>query len=103
MLVLSRKKYESIRIGDDIEITVLEVRGGRVRLGIAAPNDVRVMRHELLPREIDPVANAAPGTSSSDDPGSIVSRADAPIQSDTLRSGNGRNHTNGNHTSTAGS
>lgn len=47
MLVLSRKVGESITIGDDITITVLEVRGTRVVLGIDAPREQRVMRTEL--------------------------------------------------------
>ncbi len=47
MLVLSRKLGEKIRIGDDITVTVLGVRGGVVKLGIEAPRDVRVLRDEL--------------------------------------------------------
>lgn len=47
MLVLSRKKNERIRIGDDIEITVVEIRGDKVRLGITAPRTVPVHREEV--------------------------------------------------------
>ena len=47
MLVLSRKKNESIVIRDDIVITVVEVRGDKVRLGIEAPNEVSVHRREV--------------------------------------------------------
>lgn len=47
MLVLSRKKNESIRIRDDITITVVEVRGDKVRLGIDAPSEVPVHRQEV--------------------------------------------------------
>ena len=47
MLVLSRKKSETIVIGDDIVITVVEVRGDKVRLGIEAPKDVPVHRREV--------------------------------------------------------
>jgi carbon storage regulator len=47
MLILSRKINESIVIQDDIIITVLAVEGERVKLGIAAPREVRVMRMEL--------------------------------------------------------
>lgn len=47
MLVLSRSEDESIEIGNDITITVLEMRGGKVRIGIDAPPDVRVLRSEL--------------------------------------------------------
>lgn len=47
MLVLSRKKNESIVIGDKIKIVVVEVRGDKVRLGIDAPSDVAVHRQEV--------------------------------------------------------
>ena len=47
MLVLSRRSHESIRIGDTIVVTVLEVRGDHVRLGIDAPHDVEVHRQEV--------------------------------------------------------
>ncbi len=49
MLVLARKKNESIVIGDGIEITVLKVKGNTVRLGINAPSDVKILRGELSP------------------------------------------------------
>lgn len=48
MLVLSRKPTERIQIGDSIVVTVVRVDGNTVRLGIEAPHDVRVYRHELL-------------------------------------------------------
>ncbi len=47
MLVLSRKKDESIIIGDDIEITIVDVRGDKVRLGINAPRSISVHRKEI--------------------------------------------------------
>lgn len=47
MLVLTRQAGESVRIGEDIEITVLDVRAGAVRIGIAAPQSVRIFRSEL--------------------------------------------------------
>jgi len=47
MLVLTRKSDEAVKIGDEITITVLEVRGNQVRLGIAAPPDVRIHRGEV--------------------------------------------------------
>jgi carbon storage regulator len=47
MLVLSRRKDESIMIGDDVEITIVDVRGDKVRLGIAAPKDIPVHRKEV--------------------------------------------------------
>lgn len=47
MLVLSRKKNESIIINDHITVTVVEIRGDKVRLGIEAPKDVSVHRREV--------------------------------------------------------
>ena len=47
MLVLSRATNQSIMIGDDIEIVVVDVRGGKVRLGINAPKHVPVHRKEI--------------------------------------------------------
>jgi carbon storage regulator len=47
MLVLSRKKNEAIVINSDIVITVVEIRGDKVRLGIVAPKDVPVHREEV--------------------------------------------------------
>jgi carbon storage regulator len=47
MLVLSRKKNESIIINDDITIVVVEIRGDKVRLGIEAPSNVSVHRKEV--------------------------------------------------------
>jgi carbon storage regulator len=48
MLVLTRRKNQSIVIGDDIIITVLDVKGDQIRLGITAPRNVQVYREELL-------------------------------------------------------
>lgn len=47
MLVLTRKSNESIKLGDDITITIVEVKGNAVRLGIEAPVSLRVYRKEL--------------------------------------------------------
>jgi carbon storage regulator len=47
MLVLSRHRDESIIIGDDIVITVVDIRGDKVRLGIAAPIEISVHRQEV--------------------------------------------------------
>lgn len=49
MLVLTRKKAESIKIGNDIVVTVIQTGKGTVRLGIQAPANVRVLRGELAP------------------------------------------------------
>ena len=47
MLVLSRKSTERIQIGDNVVVTVLEIRGNKVRIGIDAPKEIRVLRSEL--------------------------------------------------------
>ena len=61
MLILTRKKSETIQIGDQISITVIRVSGNKVRLGISAPRETRVMRVELEERGDcqDKGANAA--------------------------------------------
>ncbi|WP_019591672.1 carbon storage regulator CsrA [Thioalkalivibrio sp. ALE20] len=47
MLVLSRTEGESLQIGEDIVVTVLQSKGNQVRLGIAAPEDVDIVREEI--------------------------------------------------------
>ena len=47
MLVLSRKTDESLLIGDDIKVTVLDIRGGQVRIGISAPSSIKIHREEI--------------------------------------------------------
>ena len=47
MLVLSRKPNQSIMIGEDIEVVVLEVKGDTVKIGLKAPRDVKVYRQEI--------------------------------------------------------
>lgn len=64
MLVLSRRVGESIVIGDDVTVTVLEVRGDVVRVGVGAPRHVAVHREELL-RELE-AANRAAASPSED-------------------------------------
>ena len=48
MLVLSRKPNESIKIGDDIELKIIEIKGDIVRIGIEAPKSVEILRSELV-------------------------------------------------------
>lgn len=50
MLILTRKTNESVIISDNIRITVLGIQNGIVRLGLTAPNDVKIFREELLTR-----------------------------------------------------
>ncbi len=47
MLVLSRQRDESIMIGDEVEVTIVDVRGDKVRLGITAPKSIPVHRREI--------------------------------------------------------
>jgi carbon storage regulator len=79
MLVLSRQRDETIMIGDEIEITVVDIRGDKVRLGINAPSRIAVhrkevydaireeneraaaLRGELAPTDIDVLKTVAPG------------------------------------------
>ena len=51
MLVLTRKNGESVRIADNIEVVVLEVKHGKVRLGFRCPDDVSILRKEVYDRE----------------------------------------------------
>lgn len=48
MLILTRKTNEKIKIGNDITITIIEVRGDQVKVGIEAPKDVKVFRQEVF-------------------------------------------------------
>jgi carbon storage regulator len=47
MLVLTRKRKQSVILGDDIEIQVLEINGEQVRIGITAPASLRILRKEI--------------------------------------------------------
>jgi carbon storage regulator len=55
MLVLTRKVNESIRIGDDIIINILQMQCGKVRVGITAPSEIKIHREELYKRIADGV------------------------------------------------
>ncbi len=50
MLILTRRTGETLKIGDDVEVTVLGVKGNQVRLGITAPKEVAVHREEVYER-----------------------------------------------------
>jgi len=51
MLILTRRAGETLRIGDDVEVTVMAVNGAQVRIGIKAPRDVVVDREEIAERK----------------------------------------------------
>jgi carbon storage regulator len=63
MLVLTRRPGESIRIGNDVTVTVLEVRGDQIRLGVDAPRSVKVHREEVYQEiertNVEAIASAA--------------------------------------------
>ena len=72
MLVLSRQRDQSIMIGDDIEITIVDVRGDKVRVGTNAPRQVSVHRkevYEAIRRETE-ASGGAPPNAPADGPGS---------------------------------
>ncbi|QDU74975.1 hypothetical protein Pan97_19950 [Bremerella volcania] len=69
MLVLTRKQQQQIQIGEGVTITILKVKGNTVRIGIEAPNDVKIVRAELEPEE-----EATPAEES--EPQSTLSRID---------------------------
>jgi carbon storage regulator len=74
MLVLSRKPMERIHIGDSVVVTVLEVRGNKARIGIDAPDNIHVLRSELLDRVSNASGNgsrATVGSAEPYDPGGI--------------------------------
>ena len=62
MLVLTRRPGESIVIGNDIVVTIVEIKGGQVRVGISAPRDIQVHREEIYEQvrqaNVDAVASA---------------------------------------------
>ncbi|MFH0781253.1 MAG: carbon storage regulator CsrA [Pseudomonadota bacterium] len=59
MLVLTRKLGEGIVIGDDITITIVEMKGGNIRIGIDAPRDMKVHRQEVYDRIVQENKDAA--------------------------------------------
>lgn len=62
MLILTRKTNERIVIGNDIEVSVVEIRGDQVKLGIVAPRDVKVHRREVFDAIQEENRAAAEGT-----------------------------------------
>jgi len=47
MPILTRRPMQAVKIGDDVTVTVLEIRGAQVRIGVSAPRDTRIVRQEL--------------------------------------------------------
>jgi carbon storage regulator len=81
MLVLSRQRDETIMIGDEIEITVVDIRGDKVRLGITAPTRIAVHRKEVYE-----------AIRKENEEASRVASADLPNMGQVLAPGPGRNH-----------
>ena len=73
MLILTRKEGESLRLGDDITVTVVSVKGGNVRLGVSAPKDVAIHREEVYERVA--AEREATGSAGSGEPSDQKTRA----------------------------
>lgn len=67
MLILTRKRGETVVIGDNVAVTVLGVKGQQVRIGIAAPDDVAIHREEVLKRQTEPTPEQAPSETGEQD------------------------------------
>ncbi|MCG3201212.1 MAG: Translational regulator CsrA [Gammaproteobacteria bacterium] len=65
MLILTRRIGETLVIGDDIEVTILGIKGRQVRVGINAPRDVNIAREELLAGAVPPPTSPPPARSTS--------------------------------------
>jgi carbon storage regulator len=69
MLILTRREGESVRIGEDVTVTVLRVKGSQVRLGVNAPKNVAVQREEISTTSTAPTVSPA---------GSAIAAPDRP-------------------------
>ncbi len=85
MLTLTRSVGETIRIGDDIEVHVVEVRGGTVRLGFKAPREVAIHREEVY-RQIAE-ANLLAAQVTADSLGALAAFAPSPTAAETVEAG----------------
>jgi carbon storage regulator len=84
MLILSRRTNQRLVIGDNIEITVVELKDGHVRLGISAPKDVPVHRKELLDQIAAENIEAAASTSLPQLPEEACAAEQRPTQASLL-------------------
>jgi carbon storage regulator len=72
MLILSRRAGQTVMIGEGVTVTVLEVKGGRIRLGINAPRDVAVEREEVHHRVRHGIVDTADPAQGENQPGSAT-------------------------------
>lgn len=63
MLILTRKPGESLYIGDNVKVTIVEIKGNQIRVGIEAPSDLRIYREEIYLQILDENKKAAEGVS----------------------------------------
>lgn len=83
MLILTRKVGETVRIGDNVTVRVLALRGGQVSLGFTAPGDVRIFREEVLQGDAPlPATSSRPDAAPADAPvnGVVVPRPPAKVR-----------------------
>lgn len=106
MLLLTRKLGENIRIGDDVKITIVEVKGNHVKLGIDAPPSVKVHREEIYERiqqenrrnqaqaaSGKAGTGTAPGSDTTGSPGSTNGSSAVPGAAEAKGEGNGESTT----------
>lgn len=75
MLVLTRKAGERILIGDDIVVTILDVRGDGIRVGIDAPRGIRIQREEVMNAVAAANQNALEQSSNADDAEELIKKS----------------------------
>jgi len=81
MLVLTRKQQQQIQIGEGVTITILKVKGNTVRIGIEAPNDVKIVRAELEPEEAAPAEDTEPLSAREQSAGSRIDQIESATAS----------------------
>lgn len=75
MLVLTRKVGERVLIGDDIVVTILDVRGDGVRVGIDAPRGIRIQRDEVVQAVSEANQEAREQAAGTDDPEALIKKS----------------------------
>jgi carbon storage regulator len=75
MLVLTRKVGERVLIGDDIVVTILDVRGDGIRVGIEAPRGIRIQRDEVVRAVSEANQEAREGAAGAEDPEALIKKS----------------------------